>query len=109
MAITTEKRFAAVKDVPTVGELGYKDMEVIIGWSGIFGPPGLPKPVVDKWVATLASLKKDKAFNKFITNLGSIPDIRSPEETRKFVKNQYETFLDVATKLGMRVGAKKKN
>ena len=107
LAVTTEKRFEAVKDVPTVSELGYKEMETIIGWSGIFGPPGLPKPVVDKWVATLASLKTDKAFNKFIKQLGSIPDIRGPEETKAFVQAQYETFKDVATKLGMRVGGKK--
>lgn len=107
LAVTTGERFASVKDVPTVKELGYPGMETIIGWSGIFGPPGLPKPVVDKWVAVLQGLKTDKAFNKLIKGLGSIPDIRSPEETKAYVKNQYETFKDVVTKLGVRVKAKK--
>lgn len=99
LAITTGKRFKAVPDVPTVRELGYPNMEAIIGWSGIFGPPGLPKPVIDKWVSVLASLKKDRAFNKLIGNLGSIPDIRSPADTKAFVKNQYETFKKVVAKL----------
>ena len=99
LAVTTTKRFAAIKDVPTVSELGYPNMETIIGWSGIFGPPGLPKPVVDKWVEVLASLKKDKAFNKLIKNLGSIPDVRSPADTKAFVKNQYETFKKVTAKI----------
>lgn len=103
LAVTTGERFSAVPDVPTVSELGYKEMETIIGWSGIFGPPGLPKDVTDKWVATLQGLKKDKAFNKLIKGLGSIPDIRSPAETEKFVKAQYETFLGVVTKLGIQV------
>ncbi|MDH3580896.1 MAG: tripartite tricarboxylate transporter substrate binding protein [Hyphomicrobiales bacterium] len=103
LAITTTKRFAAVPDVPTVKELGYPEMEAIIGWSGVFGPPGLPKPIVDKWVATLASLKTDKTFNKLIKGLGSIPDIRSPEDTKAFVKAQYETFRGVVTKLGIEV------
>lgn len=103
LAITTTERFAAVPDVPTVKELGYPEMEAIIGWSGIFGPPGLPKPVVDKWVATLASLKTDKTFNKLIKGLGSIPDIRNPEDTKAFVKAQYETFRSVVKKLGIEV------
>ena len=99
LAITTGKRFKAVPDVPTVRELGYPNMEAIIGWSGIFGPPGLPEPVVKKWVNVLASLKKDRAFNKLIGNLGSIPDIRNPADTKAFVKNQYETFKKVVAKL----------
>lgn len=99
LAVTTQKRFAAIPDVPTVGELGHPNMETIIGWSGIFGPPGLPKPVIDKWVSVLASLKDDKAFNKLIKNLGSIPDVRSPEETKAFVKNQYDTFKKVVSKI----------
>ncbi|RME97369.1 MAG: tripartite tricarboxylate transporter substrate binding protein, partial [Alphaproteobacteria bacterium] len=69
----------------------------------IFGPPGLPQPVIDKWVSVLQSLKKDKVFNKLIKGLGSIPDIRSPAETKKFVKAQYETFRAVVKKLGIEV------
>ena len=99
LAVTTKKRFVAIPDVPTVSELGHPNMETIIGWSGIFGPPGLPKPVIDKWVSVLQSLKKDKAFNKLIKNLGSIPDIRGPAETKAYVKNQYETFKKVVAKL----------
>ena len=99
LAVTTKKRFVAIPDVPTVGELGHPNMETIIGWSGIFGPPGLPKPVVDKWVSVLANLKKDKAFNKLIKNLGSIPDVRGPEETKAYVKNQYETFKKVVAQI----------
>ena len=99
LAVTTTKRVPTIKDVPTVGELGYPNMETIIGWSGIFGPPGLPQPIVDKWVSVLASLKEDKAFNKLIKNLGSIPDIRGPADTKAFVKNQYETFKKVVAKI----------
>ncbi len=99
LAVTTKKPVSSVPDVPTVGSLGYPNMETIIGWSGIFGPPGLPQPVVDKWTGVLASLKTDKAFNKLIQNLGSIPDIRSPADTKAFVKNQYETFKKVVAKI----------
>lgn len=103
LAITTGERFSAVPDVPTVKELGHPEMETIIGWSGIFGPPGMDKAAADKWIATLEAMKKDKAFNKLIKGLGSIPDIRSPEDTKAFVKSQYETFRGVVVKLGIEV------
>ncbi len=103
LAITTGERFSAVPDVPTVKELGHPEMETIIGWSGIFGPPGMDKAAANKWIETLAAMKTDKAFNKLIKGLGSIPDIRSPEETKAFVKSQYETFRGVVVKLGIEV------
>ncbi len=103
LAITTGERFSAVPDVPTVKELGHPEMETIIGWSGIFGPPGMDKAAADKWIETLTAMKTDKAFNKLIKGLGSIPDIRSPEETKAFVKSQYETFRGVVVKLGIEV------
>lgn len=104
LAVTTDKRVASIKDVPTVGELKYPKMEAIIGWSAIYGPPKLPEPVVKKWVDTMQQLKDNKAWIKFTKQLGSVPDIRSPEDTKAFVKNQYTTFKDVVTKLGITIG-----
>lgn len=101
LAITTDKRHRLLPDVPTVSELGHKDMEVIIGWSGIFGPPNLPMDITKRWIGVLTKLKKDKTFNKLIKNGGSLPDIRSPEETKAFVQHQYETFRKVAQKLNL--------
>lgn len=101
IAITTESRHPQLPDVPTVSELGYKDMEVIIGWSGIFGPPDLPPEITSRWVDILRKLKTDKTFNRMIEGVGSLPDVRSPDATRVFVKHQYETFRRVARKLNL--------
>ena len=79
-------------------------MEAIIGWSGIYGPPKLPEPVVAKWVDTLQKLKTNKAWLKFTRQLGSVPDVRSPADTKAFVQGQYTTFKDVVTKLGISIG-----
>jgi tripartite-type tricarboxylate transporter receptor subunit TctC len=72
-----------------------------VGWSGLWGPKGLPKEVTDKWVAALAKLSKDKAWNKLTKGLGSIPSIMKPEPTKAFVKNQYLKFKDVAERLNL--------
>lgn len=103
LAVTTPQRFEAVKDVPTVGELGYPAMEQIIGWSAVYGPPGLPENVVSKWTAVLESLKTNDDWKKRASDLGNVVDIRGPEETKAFVERQYKVFDSAIKKLGMRV------
>lgn len=103
LVVTTPERVLAIKDVPTAVEAGYPGLGQVIGWSGLWGPPGLPDEVVTKWVDVLAKLKEDKAWNKLTVGLGSVPDIRSPEDTKAFVQNQYETFRTLTEKLGMTI------
>lgn len=101
LVVTTKKRVLSIKNVPTVAEVGHPRLEAVIGWSGLWGPPGLPHEVTNKWVSVLGKIKKDKAWNKLTKGLGSVPSIRNPADTKAFVKIQYETFKDLAEKLGM--------
>jgi len=101
LLVTTKKRVLSIKDVPTASEVGHPRLEAVIGWSGLWGPPGLSGEVTNKWVGVLGKIKKDKAWNKLTKGLGSVPSIRNPADTKAFVKNQYETFKDLAEKLGM--------
>jgi tripartite-type tricarboxylate transporter receptor subunit TctC len=103
LLVSTKKRPPTIPDVPTASEAGHPNLHVIVGWSGVWGPKGLPKEVVNKWTATLASMNKDKAWNKMTMGLGSIPSIMPPSETKAFVKKQYETFKEIAEKVGLSV------
>jgi tripartite-type tricarboxylate transporter receptor subunit TctC len=103
LAITSAKRAATVPTVPTFRELGHSDMEVILGWSGLWGPKNLPDEVVKKWTGILQKLKNDKGWNKMTKGLGSVPMIMNPADTKAFVKVQYETFKDVTERLGMTI------
>ncbi len=103
LVISTKERAPTIPDVPTATEIGHPNLHVVVGWSGIWGPKGLPQLVVDKWVSTLASLKKDKAWNKMTKGLGSIPSIMSPADTKAFVKVQYETIKQIAERVGLAV------
>ncbi|MEM1382437.1 MAG: tripartite tricarboxylate transporter substrate binding protein [Pseudomonadota bacterium] len=103
LVVTMDERQPIIPDVPTAAEVGQPDLEKIVGWSAIYGPPDLPDDVVAKWVETLQSLKEDKAWNRMTKGLGNIVDIRSPEETRAFVEAQYTIFDDTLLKLGLRI------
>ena len=103
LVVSTKKRAPTIPDVPTATEVGHPALHVVVGWSGIWGPKGLPKEVVDKWVDVLGKLKKDKAWNKMTKGLGSIPSIMNPADTKAFVKTQFETFKKVAERVGLTV------
>lgn len=103
LLVTTPKRLKDAPDAPTVRELGYPDLEVLVGWSGVAAPPGTPKAVVDKWAEVLQKVKKDKSWNGFTHHLGSVPHILSPEETVKFVNKQYKVFSSLVDRLGMKI------
>ncbi len=103
LAVSTPERVAAIPDVPTVAEAGYPALETVVGWSGVWGPPGMDQAAADKWVEVLGKLKDDKAWNKLTKGLGSIPSVRGPQETKAFVENQYEAFKTLTEKLGMTI------
>ena len=52
LCVTTQKRMAAIPDVPTFAEQGLPGFEVV-QWYGVFTPAGLPPPVLQKINETL--------------------------------------------------------
>ena len=103
LVVTTTERQPIIPDVPTAAEVGHPGLEKIIGWSAIYGPPGLPAEVVAKWEETLQALKKDRAWNRMTKSLGNIVDIRSPADTKVYVEAQYNDFDEALNKLGLRI------
>lgn len=47
LAVAERQRFKLLKDVPTLIELGYKDVDVS-AWMGLLGPKGLPPEITTK-------------------------------------------------------------
>ena len=57
LATTGQGRSAALPEVPTVAELALPDF-VLYAWLGLFGPAGIPPPILDKLgAATNAALR----------------------------------------------------
>ncbi|MEN9629351.1 MAG: hypothetical protein RJA10_2578, partial [Pseudomonadota bacterium] len=101
LMVTTAERLASLPDVPTARELGYAEMERIVGWSAVFGPPRLPADVRDKLVATLKAIAADPAWLAGTAQTGSVPFVKSPEETRDFVQGQYQLYRSLGEQLGL--------
>jgi tripartite-type tricarboxylate transporter receptor subunit TctC len=86
-AVSSEKRLAALPDVPTAKEAGVNYLMSI--WAGIFAPKGTPPDVIAKLAAALDKALDDPAVEKRLADLGgSLPtrDERSPAKFDSFVK-----------------------
>ena len=89
---TTPERVKDLPDVPTAREAGYPQLEAIVGWSALYGPPGMSKELVERWAATLSTAAKDSQWIGATEKAGSIPRVLSPAETEKFAAEQYAVY-----------------
>ena len=99
---TTTERLKEYPDIPTARELDLVPMEDVMGWSGLYGPPGLPPEVVNRWVEALKKVAQDPDWHKGNATFGAIPAIRSPQETEKFAREQFELYTRLGTALGLK-------
>mgnify|MGYP002628720019 CR=1 FL=1 len=94
--LVTPTRIKELPDTPSAKEAGFPDMEKIVGWTARMGPPGLPKIIVDKWAGVFARLAADPDWQT------GIVAIRSPADTEKYVKEQFELYDKLVIALGIR-------
>lgn len=95
-------RIADLPGVPSAREAGYPDMEKIVGWTALMGPPNLPKAIVDRWSGVFARLAKDPDWLAGNARIGGVAAIRSPAATEQYVREQYELYDKLVTALGIR-------
>lgn len=94
LAQTGKTRSPLLPNVPTFEELGVKDFDMMT-YTGIFGPKGMPQPVVDKLTKALKdTLERDSVKERF-TALGVeiIPMDRATFQ--EYVKKDYVTNQEI--------------
>ena len=98
----TPTRITELPEAPGAREAGFPDMEKIVGWTALMGPPGMAKPLVNRWTDVFAQLAKDPDWQAGNARIGGVAAIRSPSETEKYVREQYELYYKLATALDVR-------
>jgi tripartite-type tricarboxylate transporter receptor subunit TctC len=68
-AIVGRKRFTGLPGLPTMGELGYKNLNVDF-WHMLLAPAGTPRPIVDKLNSALRAALADSKLNKTFADGG---------------------------------------
>jgi len=87
LAVTTPKRSMLMPDLPTLDESGIKGFDVTI-WYGVFGPGGMPKPVVDKLNQAIVASLKQPELAKRLNDLGADVVGSTPEQMASYQRDQ---------------------
>jgi len=88
LGISSLRRLDAVEDVPTIAEQGVSGFETF-GWSGFFGPPGMPKDIVDRLVGAIVKVRSGPQMQGMFRESGSLELSGSPEQFAAFVRAEY--------------------
>ncbi len=100
LGVSATKRVKAIPDVPTMPELGYKDMKTG-SWQGVYFPTGTPRAVIDRMFAATVKVMADADVIKRVNDSGAEVIVsKSPEEFTVFMKEQNERFVQVVKQIG---------
>jgi tripartite-type tricarboxylate transporter receptor subunit TctC len=102
LAVTTRERLADLPDIPTMYELGWKDL-VTSSWQGVLVPSGTPRPIIDKLHAAIVKVLADPEIQERMRKGGAIAvSSKSPEDFRNYMDTETAKWTRVIEESGVR-------
>ena len=95
VAVATERRSAALPDVPTFAELGMENM-LFPGSMGLLAPAGTPPAVIERLATAVAQAAQDGELRRKLATLGILPGGISSAEMKTMMKADSERYARVA-------------
>jgi tripartite-type tricarboxylate transporter receptor subunit TctC len=85
LAVTTRERMADLPSIPTMTELGWKQL-VTSSWQGVLVPSGTPRPIVEKLHAAIVKVLAEPEIQARMRNAGVIAvGSPSPEDFKSYM------------------------
>jgi tripartite-type tricarboxylate transporter receptor subunit TctC len=76
------------------------------GWYGLFGPVGVPAPIINKLNAEMTRALANAEFRKQIETLGMEPAGGSPQELGKWVRSELARWTKAVRDAGIQADGK---
>jgi tripartite-type tricarboxylate transporter receptor subunit TctC len=104
LAVTGKDRFPAVPNVPAAVESGVVPNYDVTTWYGLFGPKGMPKPVVAKLNTALNEMLEEPPIRERLIKAGVLVKSSTPEAFHQFMASEHAKWSKVrdAAKLEQR-------
>src|SRR4051812_3375388 len=94
LAVTSEKRYPLLPDVPTALEAGVPGIDVT-SWNGLMVPTGTPSDIVSKINTELTRIAATAEMRARMVELGFQPVSMSVSETETFIRADVERWAKV--------------
>ncbi|WP_265645638.1 Bug family tripartite tricarboxylate transporter substrate binding protein [Verminephrobacter aporrectodeae] len=99
LAVTTRERVVSFPDIPTVAESGVPGYETWT-WNAIFGPAGLPRPMVDELSGALQAVTALPDVQAKLKELSATPVGSTPETLTTLVATETAKWRAVIQSIG---------
>ncbi len=101
LAVASSKRWPDAPEIPSMAEAGFPGFDVG-GWFAIFGPAGLPRPIVDRLNTEVNRILAMDDVRKRLSEIGLQPLGGTPEQLALHVKAELEKWPPVVKASGAR-------
>jgi len=101
-AITSNKRFSGLPDVPTSAEAGLPDFESDY-WIGMLAPARTPAPIIGKLNADIVSILRTSELQSLLLAQGSELAAGTPAEFSAFIRSETARLKKVVDVAGIRM------
>ena len=101
LAVTGKNRFPALPNVPAAVELGVLPGYDVTTWYGVFGPPGMSPPVVDRLNKTLLEIITDEKVRTRLVAVGVVVHGSGAAEFGTFMREEYKRWDAVREAAGI--------
>ncbi|RPI46780.1 MAG: tripartite tricarboxylate transporter substrate binding protein [Betaproteobacteria bacterium] len=91
IAVSGDKRYRALPQVPTFAEAGLPGLQGRVIY-GILGPAHIPAEIVGKLSGDIARIQRTPAFQEKLFNQGVEPFILSPDQFGALMRSELATF-----------------
>jgi tripartite-type tricarboxylate transporter receptor subunit TctC len=102
LAVTSSVRQEVIKDVPTIAEAGFPQLQ-LNAWFGLFAPTGTPPATLEKLRAEINAALKSREVAERIRDQGAEVFISSPEEFDTLLRSDFQRFGKLAGELGLKL------
>ena len=100
LAVASDKRLAALPEVPTAAEAGLKGFESA-AWFGFLAPRGTPKAAIDRLHKEVAAAVADPAVRGRFTDVGAEPIASTPEEFARYIGAEVVRWREIIARGGV--------
>lgn len=100
LGVTTAAPLKTMPGVPTIAAAGVPGYE-FAAWSGLFGPAGLPAPIVTKLHDAFAAAIQGPDADRFFDTVGLEPDPGTPQELAGYMAQQTKLWGEIIAQTGL--------
>lgn len=103
LALTSERRFPLLPDVPTMAESGFKNF-VVDAWYGLYVPKGTPPNIVEMLAKGVNEIRADPEISGRLMQQLSFDTTGSdnPAQFRSYMEQELERYTAVVTAAGLK-------